>query len=211
MKALLTMVLLLTSLSSFAAESPDYLLQFWNSRYEIVDTLFDNYGRGEGRIPNTGVTTQFQTHYVKLHKVCIEGDMVRTINPIKTCAQRGYKVVNCGHDDRPDANGKCYDRDTKVCVDYRLQYGYSKINGTKETCARYWDKESREWRRKNDRDDFEDDYPNCSVYKTYSTKKRIKFNFDIVKNVSKNSPKYSNRYKGQLVENVDVTLPACAK
>lgn len=209
MKVFMMGIAMLFASSSFAAESPEFLKQFWNSKYEIVDTLFKNYGRGEGNIPNTGVSTKHQTHYVKIFNVCSEGDYIRTINPIKTCAKRGYKEVRCDDDKKRSANGKCYDRDEKVCTKYVMQYGVGAIKTQKKTCAKSWSKEGREWRRKNGDKKFKDDYPKCSVFTTYTSTRRTKYNFDIVKNVNKRSSSYDNRYKGDLVMNVDIEFPAC--
>lgn len=211
MKALLLIAAIFSSASAFSAETPDFLLKFWNHRYEIVDTLFDNYGRGEGNIPNTGVKTEHQLHYVKINKVCIDGDYVRTINPIKTCAAWGPKQVTCGDDDRADRFGKCYDRDERVCTKYVMQTGWGALVTEKQKCASKSSRAAWDWARKagNDMDDYKDDYPNCSVFETYTSKKRTAFNFDIVKNVSKNDARYENRYKGELVMNVDVELPMC--
>lgn len=211
MKALLLIAAMLTSVSAFSAESPSVLLKYWNSQYEIVDTLFDNYGRGEGNIPNTGVYTKHQLHYVKIHKVCMEDDYVRTINPIKTCAKWGYKQVSCNGDRSRSADGNCYDRDERVCVNYVMQTGIGSLTTEKKKCASRSSRAAWDWARKagNDMDNYKDDYPNCSVFETYTSKKRTSFNFDIVKNVGKSSPRYERRYKGELVMNVDVEIPMC--
>ena len=209
MKTLLLIAAIFSSASAFSAETPDFLLKFWNHRYEIVDTLFDNYG--EGNIPNTGVNTDHQLHFVKIHKVCMDGEMVRTMSKINTCAKWGYKQITCGDDDRADAFGNCYDRDERVCVNTVKQYGYAPIKSTKRRCASKTSRAAWDWARKagNDMDNYQDDYPNCSVFETYSTTKRTSWNFDIVKNVGKNSASYEDDYKGELVMNVDVELPIC--
>jgi hypothetical protein len=210
MKALLLIAAIFASASAFSAETPDFLLKYWNHCYEIVDTLFDNYG--EGNIPNTGVMTKHQTHYVKIHKVCVDGDMVRTMNRISTCAKWGYKQVSCNGDRSRSADGNCYDRDKRVCVNRVMQYGYASIKSTGRKCASRSSRAAWDWARKpgNDMDNYKDEYPNCSVFETFPRTKRTSFNFDIVKNVGKNSARYDRRYKGELVMNVDVELPMCA-
>lgn len=200
MKKFLFAIVSLVSLSA-QADLGDY----WNSRYIIQDKLTNAEG-----IPNTGVSTGYQTHYIKITATCQEGNEVRSVKPLKTCKKWGPKPLSRSQCDNRGDNFPCFDRDENVCVETVEAIGRSPIKYKQKTCAALMDRESSDWRRRNaDWDRFENDYPNCSVFKTFDTKKRTDFVFNIIKKVGDNHPRYENRYGGQFLFELDYSIPQC--
>lgn len=181
------------------------LREYWNFRYIIQDKLTEQEG-----IPSTGVSTGYQTHYVKIINVCQEGNEVRTIKPISTCAEWGYKPLSHAQCDNRDQTFPCYDREERVCTKSVLAIGKSPIKSKQQTCANIYDREAREWNRTHNNDDrFRTDYPNCTVFKTFDATKRTSFTFNIVKKVGDNHPNYERRYNGDFLFELDFEIPQC--
>ena len=204
-KMMFTMLIGLISLGAHAdSGAGGELTDYWNSRYIIQDKISEQEG-----IPNTGVSTGYQTHYVKIINVCQEDNEVRTIKPISTCAEWGYKPLSRAQCNNRDQTFPCYDRDERVCSKTVLATGKAPIKYKQQTCAKLTDIESREWRRTHDDDRFKDDYPNCSVFKTFNATKRTSFTFNIIKKVGENHPNYERRFNGDFLFELDFDIPQC--
>ncbi len=242
MKMLILNLVLVLSASTLAHETPDFLDQFRNNKYEIVDTLFKKYGKGNGFVPNLGVVAPMSNgvnrlHFVKINHLCINGDKVQTITPIKSCLSYGYPEKECKEDKRrrerglpPRVNGPtCYDKTKpKVCEAYEAVTAVGAIESEKPRCVKKHEQAYREWvkalkkkywsqSKKYEKElrKWKQDYPNCTIETTFTSKLRTEFNFDIVKNVKKKdsfgrtNDDYDHNVKGQLIMNVDVELPQC--
>lgn len=155
----------------------------------------DAFTNQEG-IPNTGVSTKYQTHYVKIFKVCVDGDFVKTINPIKTCAKWGYKKVRCSEGSF-SADGNCYDKDQRECKQYLMRTGMAPLQTQKQKCVKWENKDGSSSTSNRD-----DDNRKCLKYKPYTSKKRTSWTFDIYKN-------FNNDRRNSPMLTVDVEIPQC--
>lgn len=184
------------SFSSFAT-TPALLKKYQGSRYVIKQQPTGLKG-----IPNKGVSTVHGTVYTKLYNVCQEAGMIRTINPVKMCAEYGPKPVRCDNGSRG-----CFDRDEKVCVRYENVQGESPIIGEREVCANYWEARRMGWR--GDRDNFDNDYPRCTVFKTISVNTKTSYKFSVADKRLRGSDRDERRYGGKLIDIFNYVIPAC--
>lgn len=179
MKAVIFSLIMAFSASSFAVESPDFLKQFQKSKFEIVDTLFKNYGKGEGFVPNVGVKAKLsngvtRTHFVSIMNACVTGEKVQTISPVKSCLSYEYPQKECQavkefRDRWPRrplpprlAKRVCYDKTKqKVCEAFETVMASAPIHTVKNRCAQKYEQVYKDWVRAlkkkywNDKDEYE--------------------------------------------------------
>lgn len=147
-------------------------------------------------IPNSGVSGLGKTVYMNITDLCLENGTVFSKEEVKVCVARDY----------------VYDRDgerseDKVCVETDFAILSAPVQYKKEVCATRRDAAGRAYYLQHG--ELDTDYPNCSVFKEIDMTKKTTWKFNIVKKVSKSSPNYQNRYKGQFLFTKTFTLPAC--
>ncbi len=207
MKALSLTILVAFAFAAQAHVSnsqPSDLTQYWNHKYTILNKMTKQEG-----IPNKGVKTKYGIVYTKLQNVCKEGNMIKTIQPVRVCAEWGYKVVRCKSGPF-EGQRKCFDKDERVCKAYAKVHGQGAVKSQKKTCANLWDQEAREWRRTNDSDDFKNDFPNCSVFKYYTSTMVLDYDFLIISNLRRGTDSEERRFGGPVVDEVNYTVPHCS-
>lgn len=209
MKALSLSILFALTFAAQAgvgSSTPSDLTQYWNPKYTILNKTTMKEG-----IPNKGVQTKYGIVYTKLQNLCQEGNKIKTLQPVRVCAEWGYKVVRC-KSGANEGKRECFDRDERVCKAFAKVMGQGSIQAEKLTCAKIYDKEAREWRRKFGNSDkkFKTDFPNCSVFKTFTSKMVLTHDFYIVSNLLSGSEYEERRFGGPVVEELTYTVPACS-
>jgi hypothetical protein len=180
-----TIISILTSTFTLAlisnnsnASLPEDLLKYENTKYEIQSA---NNKDVKG-ISNTGVKTINGTVYTEITNVCIEDDVLNTINKVISCSKWVYKPLSRSQCNNDGKRFPCFDNNERVCLEYEKVSGSHPMNYEISKCASLMDPESRSWRNQagNNSENFKTNYPECSVFKKIAVKKTTKFNFNIV-------------------------------
>lgn len=197
MKALIASIALAAVSLSVVAHTPAELKKYHSHRYVVKQQPSGFEG-----IPNKGVKTVHGTVYTKLYNLCQEDGYIKTMNNVRMCAEWGPKPVRCD-----DGFGTCYDNDERVCNRYERVPGESPISYTRKVCANISEARRLGWR--GDRDDFKDDYPNCSAFKQINMKSKTSYKFTVAKKSIIATDSEVRRFGGKLIEKFTYTIPTC--